>query len=396
MIYRSFGKTGLPLSVLSAGCMRSMQSWQDMPDDSISAAGQVLLEAILREAFCLGINHVETARGYGSSERQLGKILPLFARNSFYLQTKVAPEDDPALFSANVLDSLNRLGVDYVDLLACHGINSHRELWQCCRPNGCLAAARRLQLEGKARWIGFSGHADTDVLLAAVRHQGDGGFDYVNLHWYAIFQRHTPVLEAAQARNLGVFIISPSDKGGKLYKPPALLRELSSPLSPMQFNDLFCLLQPEIHTISVGAARPEDFHDHVEALSYLEKPQLVTGIFKRWQERMLVATGQRLPDAHWQQYPTYIDTPGYINLPYIFWLAHLARGWDLLHYAQSRYASLGNDTRWVPGNNAAHAFELNWTVFAHKHGLDAGQLREQLQQTHTLLHKSATEDLKNE
>ncbi len=391
MTYRNFGKTGLPLSVLSAGCMRSMQSWRDVPDQDITRANQQQLEDVLREAFRFGINHVETARGYGSSERQLGKILPQFARDSFYLQTKVAPEDDPALFTANVLDSLDRLGVEYVDMLACHGINSHRELWQVCRPNGCLAAARRLQQEGKARWIGLSGHASADILLAAVQHQGNGGFDYLNLHWYAIYQRNTPVLEAAQTRELGVFIISPSDKGGMLYAPPQLLRELCAPLSPMQFNDLFCLLRPEIHTISVGAARPEDFHSHVEALAYLEKPQLVADIFERWQKKMLAATGQSLPDSHWPLYPAYIDTPGYVNLPYIFWLCHLARGWDLHHYAKSRYAGLGQDIRWVPGNKATHALELDWADFAQKYGLEADQLREQLQQAHALLHQPTTE-----
>lgn len=391
MLYRSFGKTGLPISVLSAGCMRSMQSWQDMPLHGIIGASQNQLEAIVREALSLGINHIETARGYGSSERQLGAILPKLDRDSFYLQTKVAPEDDPSVFTANVLDSLDRLGVEYVDLLACHGINSYRELWQCCRPNGCLAAARHLQEQGKARWIGVSGHASPDILLAAVQHQEDGGFDYINLHWYAILQVNTPVLAAARQRDMGVFIISPSDKGGMLYEPPELLRHLSQPLSPMQFNDLFCLLRPEIHTISVGAARPEDFHAHVEALSFLDQPALVQNIYNRWQERMLHATGLHNPDAHWHNYPAYTETPGYINLSYIFWLYNLAMGWDMRHYARSRYARLGQDIRWVPGNSAAHAQELDWTDFAQKHGLNQEQLRQQLQEAHTLLSQTKTD-----
>ena len=385
MTYRNFGKTGLPLSVLSAGCMRSMQSWRDVPDQDITRANQQQLEDVLREAFRFGINHVETARGYGSSERQLGKILPQFARDSFYLQTKVAPEDDPALFTANVLDSLDRLGVEYVDMLACHGINSYRELWQVCRPNGCLAAARRLQQEGKARWIGLSGHASADILLAAVQHQGDGGFDYLNLHWYAIYQRNTPVLEAAQTRELGVFIISPSDKGGMLYAPPQLLRELCAPLSPMQFNDLFCLLRPEVATISVGASRPSDFHEHQAALAHLDQPDLVAAIDHRWRAAMRAATGQHRPDDHWPAWPSFADLPGYINVAFIFWLENLVRGWDLGEYARARYALLGRENAWVPGNNAAHAGDWDWAESAGAVGMTAAELAGRLRRAHDLL-----------
>ena len=65
---------------------------------------------------------------------------------------------------------------------------------------------------------------------------------------------------------MGVFIISPSDKGGQLYNPPAKLVDLCQPLSPMVFNDLFCLSHPQIHTLSLGAARPTDFDEHLKTL----------------------------------------------------------------------------------------------------------------------------------
>jgi predicted aldo/keto reductase-like oxidoreductase len=49
---------------------------------------------------------------------------------------------------------------------------------------------------------------------------------------------------------MGVFIISPNDKGGKLYDPPAKLVDLCPPLTPMQFNALYCLARPQVHTLS--------------------------------------------------------------------------------------------------------------------------------------------------
>ena len=382
---RRFGRTGLRLPVLSAGFMRAMQSWQDVADEQIDPNSQRTMLAVAREALRLGIDHFETARGYGSSERQLGRVLEEVGRDRVILQTKVQPCADPEQFSAAVRDSLRRLRVGRVDLLALHGVNDHRALWHACRPGGCLAAARRLQARGLVGWIGFSGHGPTGVLLVAVRHRGDGGFDYVNLHWYAIFRRHTAVLEQAAARDLGVFIISPTDKGGRLHHPPPLLGRLCAPLSPMQFNDLVCLLRPEVTTISVGASRPSDFHEHRAALARLDQPDLVAAIDRRWQAAMCAATGQQRPDDHWPEWPSFADLPGYINVACIFWLENLVRGWDLGAYARARYALLGRENAWVPGNSAAHADDWDWTEIARDTGLTATELVERLRRAHALL-----------
>ena len=52
---------------------------------------------------------------------------------------------------------------------------------------------------------------------------------------------------------MGVFIISPTDKGGMLWKPPKTFAEVTAPLSPIAFNNLWLLSNPAIHTLSVGA-----------------------------------------------------------------------------------------------------------------------------------------------
>ena len=109
------------------------------------------------------------------------------------------------------------LKLDHVDLLSLHGINNRELLDWSLRKNGCLAAARQLQKEGRARFIGFSTHATTDVILEAVN---SGGFDYLNVHWYFVNDLNWPAVAAAHRQDMGVFIISPNDKGGKLYEPP--------------------------------------------------------------------------------------------------------------------------------------------------------------------------------
>ncbi|MDH4319075.1 MAG: aldo/keto reductase [Desulfobulbaceae bacterium] len=374
------------MPVLTAGLMRAKYSWSNIDPGQIPRESQKNLERVIAQALAVGITHLETARAYGTAEVQLGAVLKKYPRKSYILQTKVAPDNDPERFTEAVLDSLSRLGVDYLDLLAIHGLNDYESLWQVCRKNGCLAAARRLQDRGKVRHIGFSGHGPTDVLLRAIGFEDYEGFDYLNLHWYTIFQTHTPVLETAADRDLGVMIISPSDKGGMLHTPPQKLVDLSRPLSPMQFNDLFCLARREIHSLTVGAAVAEDFGEHVRAvMEFGEQRELIGDIYSKWQGAMREATGFERPDAQWNYFPTWSHTPGYVNVPFILWLYNLARGWDLLDYARSRYGQLGRDVRWVPGNNAGDAHQYDFEKVVKNCGMGAEKLRELLNRAHGLL-----------
>src|SRR6185436_11360539 len=144
------------------------------------------------------INHIETARGYGTSEMQLGCILPTMPRGKIIVQTKIGPKATAKEFRKTFETSMKYLRLDYVDLLALHGINNRRLLDWSLQKNGCLAAARQLQREGHCRFVGFSTHATTDIILEAIN-QGD--FDYVNLHWYFVNDLNRPCVEAARAKD---------------------------------------------------------------------------------------------------------------------------------------------------------------------------------------------------
>src|ERR1700722_2124126 len=267
MKYRRFGRTGLAMPVISCGGMRYQFKWQDVDPADVPRANQENLEATIHRALELGINHIETARGYGSSEMQLGAVLPKLPRDKILVQTKISPMAKPEDFLKTFETSMAYLKLDHVDLLSLHGINNRELLDFSIRKNGCLAAARKLQREGRVRFIGFSTHATTDVILDTI---ATDEFDYVNVHWYFVNDLNWPAVVAARARDMGVFIISPNDKGGKLYAPPDKLIKLCAPLSPMIFNDLYCLARPEVHTLSCGAARPSDFDEHTKALEYYD------------------------------------------------------------------------------------------------------------------------------
>jgi predicted aldo/keto reductase-like oxidoreductase len=98
------------MPVLTCGGMRYQYQWQDMPLDGIPADKQANLEATVRRALDLGINHIETARGYGSSERQLRQVLPGIPRERIIVQTKIQPLADPSNGSVKA-DASSGLGV---------------------------------------------------------------------------------------------------------------------------------------------------------------------------------------------------------------------------------------------------------------------------------------------
>ena len=350
MQYRRFGRTELQMPVFSCGGMRYQHTWQDLPQSKIPEANQKNLEATIRRSLELGINHIETARGYGTSEMQLGQILPTIPREKFIFQTKVSPKPFTLEFRRQFNQSFKFCGLDHIDLLGIHGINNEETLKQTIRRGGCLAEARKLQQQGKVKFVGFSTHGPTDIIIKAIN---TGEFDYVNLHWYYINQDNWAAIEAAIKQDMGVFIISPSDKGGKLYAPPAKLVELCQPLSPMVFNDLFCLSHPQVHTLSLGAAKPTDFDEHLKVLPLLENAaEILPPIIERLENAAIAVLGEDWFKTWKDGLPNFEDTPGQINIPIILWLRNLALAYDMTEYGKARYNLLESGGHWFPGATA--------------------------------------------
>ncbi|MEM7554423.1 MAG: aldo/keto reductase [Cyanobacteria bacterium P01_A01_bin.84] len=357
MLYRRFGRTELQMPVFSCGGMRYQYKWQDLPQAEIPLNNQANLEATIKRSIKLGINHIETARGYGSSEMQLGQILPTFNRNEIIVQTKVSPKSNSKDFINEFEKSLQCLQLDYVDLLGLHGINNDETFDNSMGSDGCLQAARKLQQQGKVRYIGFSTHGSTDVIVRAIN---TNQFDYVNLHWYYINQLNWEAIEAATRHDMGVFIISPSDKGGRLYNPPQKLVDLCAPLSPMLFNDLFCLSHPQVHTLSLGASKPGDFDEHLKTLDLLDKAsEVLSPILDKLEKQAIATFGEDWIKTWDVGLPNHQETPGNVNIPMILWLRNLAIAYDMVEYAKMRYNLLGNGGHWFPGGKADRIKELN-------------------------------------
>lgn len=382
MLYRRFGRTELQMPVFSCGGMRYQFKWDDVPNNEIPADSQANLEATIRRAVEIGINHIETARGYGTSEMQLGRILPQFPREKLIVQTKINPKEDAKEFRETFEKSLQNLQLDYVDLLGLHGINHTESLDYSIRPGGCLEVAQQLQAEGKVRFIGFSTHGSTDIIVQTIN---TNLFDYVNLHWYYINQWNWAAIEAAKRHDMGVFIISPSNKGGLLYEPPEKLVNLCAPLSPMVFNDLFCLSHQEVHTLSVGAAKPEDFDEHLKTLEFVDRAsEILTPILARLESEAIATLGENWVKSWETNLPTFDETPGEVNIRVILWLRNLAIAYDMVEYAKMRYNLLGNGGHWFPGNKADRLDELNLRQCI-AHNPHADKIPQFLEQAHQML-----------
>ncbi len=388
MEYRRFGKTGLEMPVISCGGMRYQQSWKS--SDAVTEENQKNLEACIAKAMELGITHFETARGYGTSEEQLGRILPKLPRDEILVQTKVGPMSDVPKFKAAFEKSIGSLKMDYLDLFSFHGVNNAEALEHALL---CMDTVQQWKKEGRIRSIGFSTHGSCEAITAAIE---TDMFDHINVHFYYIFQENWPAIEAAKRRDMGVFIISPNDKGGLLYRPSEKLVELCEPLHPMVFNGLFCLSHPEVHTLSCGVMRPSDFDIHMETVKHLgQAGEVIRPIIERLEAELAGMLGDSWAESWAEGLPDWEDTPGHVNVRWILRLRNLAVAYDMHEYGKMRYNMLGNGGHWFPGNKADKMQDLDFSnflkdsphaeaipiVLAEAHDLLAGEESKRLQES---------------
>ncbi len=347
---RRFGRTELNMPLLSLGGMRFQKSWSQLNESEITKKDQIKVDSILGLANKYGFDHIETARHYGTSELQLGKAFKNVGKLARIVQTKIPPNQNVKIFEQELVNSFEQLGINKIDLVAIHGINNHKHLIQAIKPDGCIDVLKKWQRKNLIGNIGFSTHGDSELIEETIR---SNKFDYVNLHWYFINQQNANVIKLAKKYDLGVFLISPTDKGGHLHTPSEKLLQICNPLHPIIFNDLFCLMNRDVHTISVGIAKETDFDYHLEAVSLLPKADLmVPNIINRFRKEEIDCLGLDWYSNCYANLPHWRETPRNINLPVLIWLSNLFEAWDMHSFVKSRYQLLGNGGHWFPGCNA--------------------------------------------
>ncbi|MEB3280360.1 MAG: aldo/keto reductase [Lyngbya sp.] len=364
MRYRRFGQTGLRLSVLSLGTMRYL------------ASAEVAFKTV-QQAVSKGINHFETASGYGQSERYLGAALlaglPV-SRSQLYITSKFTPSADPSEMERGVDRSLERLNLDYLDCLALHGINTQEHLDQAIA--GMSGVQKTLE-DGRVRHVGFSTHAPLEVIVAAINTHL---FKFVNLHYYYFFRRNAAAIELASQNDMGIFIISPADKGGQLYTPPPHLERLCRPFSPLMLNYRFLLGDRRITTLSVGAANPDELD---WPLMVADRDGELTEEEKGVLDRLEATQGEVLGSERCSQCYQCLPCPEGINIPEVLRLRNLAVAYEMTEFGKYRYRMFENAGHWFPGRKGNRCTDCGDCLPRCPEKLDIPTL---LRDTHQRLH----------
>jgi predicted aldo/keto reductase-like oxidoreductase len=335
MRYRRFGKTEMLLSVFSLGAMRYMESAENA-------------HKTITRALEVGINHIETAQGYGKSEEFIGKAMRnglSKQRDRFFLTTKISPTKDADSMRRQIEQSLKKLNVDYIDNFDIHGINLKEHLDLVTDPKGCMKAVREAIDQKIIGHVGFSTHAPLDVILATIN---TDLFESINLHYYFFNQRNAAAVQLAHEKDMGVFIISPSDKGGMLYNPSEELASVSYPFTALYICDRYLLSDPHVHTLSLGAANPAEIDSHKDAWDNDDPmSELEQAVLDCMNRRYNLLERDRCSQCY-----ECLPCPENINIPEVLRLRNLAVSFDMVEFGKYRYKMFENAGHWFPGSKA--------------------------------------------
>ena len=379
-----FGKTELQMPVVTLGCMRFQQEWGPRITNMnmVKSNVQDNLVDILKTAIVdYGINHIETARGYGSSELQLGVALKqlmmqgLVKREDLIIQTKINPTATAAEYRAIIETSMKNLQIDYIDLFSIHGLNTAKLYdWVFEGDENCLSVVKEYQKAGKIKHIGFSTHGPTELILKAIE---TDEFDYVNIH-YQYFGSYTAsgggvdgkgnlnCAKLCQKKDMGIFIISPFDKGGALYLPSRKLRSLTLPeMEPMAFESLWVfnhhqfpdpdnndIMLPQLHTFTVGAGRASDL-DQPAVAAYLHatEPEKMLEklkiVHKRLEDVQIKELGEDWVNNWWKGLPKAYQCKTCVEHNQLVWIYNSIKAFGMFEFGKMRYGAFeGNGKKW--------------------------------------------------
>ena len=340
MEYRRFGKTEKEISVITLGGMRFKNTWNEprneIPKDTLEESTNTI-----KLAFDAGINNFETAWGYIKSETIYGKVLNEelnIPRNSYYIMTKGNPMTAGEMRKM-VEIQLKDLQTDYFDFYGWHGINNEDIFQQSCKTGGPVEELLKMKEEGIIKHIGFSTHAPLQTILQTIE---TGLFEFINLHYYYFDQRNFPAVELAKSKDMGVFIISPNDKGGHLFNAPKKVKDATLPITPIQWNTRFCLKNSAVHTLTFGITKKSHFTEMKEIFPTV------------WSDTEQKTRAKLDSFAQLDKYAEYeghelLDDPSGINIPVILRLRKLWKCYDMTDFGKYRYNLFQEKDHWLPG-----------------------------------------------
>ena len=363
---KSFGK-GAKVSLFTLGTMRATESFEKMYN-------------IIRNAYYVGINHIETAPSYGNAEILIGKALEKLEKEEniskkyWIITTKVLPKGDFDLLKHNFNNSLNNLNLKRINNLAIHGLNlkEHLDWVRYGEGNKFIKWIFEKRLVDQ---FGFSSHGSYSLIEEAIK---CNLFSFCNLHVHYLDQSKISLAQLALNKGMGVLAISPADKGGRLYSPSNILLEAAKPFHPLELAYRF-LLAKGISTLSLGATKKEDFEIPKKLKNSNQK---LTDIEIRSLNQIEKIAYENLTTTKCEQCRLCLPCPNEVPIPEILRLRNISIGYGQKEYAKERYNLIGRAGHWWEEKNSSFCLECNQCVPKCPSKLDIPNL---LKETHNLL-----------
>ncbi len=288
MEHRILGKTGLSVSVLGFGGAEI--GFEDASTDTV--------ERLLGAALDAGLNVIDTAECYNTSEELIGRAVS-GRRSHYHLFSKCGhasgfdlPDWNPEMLMQSIERSLQRLQTGHLDVLQLHSCDE-----ETLRRGDVIEVVQRARDEGKTRFIGFSGDG------AAARYAVECGvFDTLQLSLSVLDQEAIDaLLPAAAAREMGVIAKRPI--GNAAWQHATLPdnsyhQDYWKRAQDLKFDFLqgdapngiatalrWTLGAPGVHTAIVGTTKPDRWQENADLLKNGALPQPEwDAIRARWTE----------------------------------------------------------------------------------------------------------------
>lgn len=303
MNYKRLGKTDYEISTIGIGGI------------PVQRVGQPEAAAIVATALEMGVNFIDTARGYTDSEEKFGHALR-GVRDRFILATKTPVRDGEGA-RRDLETSLRMLQTDFVELYQLHNVSTKADLEQVLAPGGALEAVLQAQAEGLVKFIGISSHSP-EILLEAVE---TDLFATIQAPVNAVERQFIPALQAAKERDMGTIAMKPL-AGGSFMHPLLALRQL--------------LAEPLLDVLIPGVDSAQQMRQNAELAANWQalNPE---------EQTILAQEVADLGKGFCRRCEYCLPCPQGIKIPQVFILEGYATRYNLAEWAVGRYSVMDED-----------------------------------------------------
>lgn len=355
MKYRTFGNTGLKVSVLGFGAMR-------LPtiDGETGRINEEEAIKMIRFAIDRGVNYIDTAWPYhdGKSEVLVGKALKDGYREKAMVATKLPVWSVEKIEDADeILDKqLEKLDLEYIDFYLLHALNKNS--WAKMKKLNILEWLEKAREEGKIKHIGFSFHDEYRVFKEIVDAYS---WDFCQIQYNYLdteYQAGKKGLQYAHDKGLAVVIMEPLRGGLLAGEAPAEVKRI---MKENNINNSMADLalqwlwnQKEISVVLSGMSTMEQVKENILSATFSAVNSLTLDEIDIIEE---IAEKMRGP-VSCTRCAYCMPCPNGVNIPENFYLYNTAKLFDNFEDNQKRYHEMEEDNRAVNCIKCAQCEEL--------------------------------------